>query len=288
MTTAGNDAQSGTGTLAWSIARAFERDRYLSALLAPRRARDDLVALAAFAGEIARIPASVSEPMLGEIRLQWWRDALGRALGGEGSATGHPIADALAAALLRHGIGAESIAPLIDAVGERLDDLPFADLAGLRRHLAQWHGGLFEVAWQMLGGTGAAPGVLRAGGEVYGLARCLVEAPAELAQGRILLPRDLAAGCGISLDAVRQADAAPRWRELNARLAAGAMLHANDVFGSYREADVRVRIAALPLALVRPYLRVSEHADMASLAAHDIAPLTRVWRLWRTSRTGRI
>ena len=32
-------------------ARAFERDRYLAALLAPHGVRDDLIALAAFAGE---------------------------------------------------------------------------------------------------------------------------------------------------------------------------------------------------------------------------------------------
>ncbi len=288
MTTAGNDARPAVAQIVRSAARAFERDRYLSALLAPRQARDDLVALAAFAGEIARIPATVSEPMLGEIRLQWWREAVGRALGGEGGATGHPIADTLAAALLRHGIGAESIARLIDAVGERLDDLPFADLAGLRRHLAQWHGGLFEIAWLMLGGKGAAPEMLRASGEVYGLARCLAEAPADLAQGRILLPRDLVTACGISFETARAADAAPRWRELNARLVMTATRRAHDVIGSYLEADVRVRMAALPLALVRPYLRVSEQADMATLAAADIAPFNRVWRLWRTSRTGRI
>ena len=40
------------------------------------RARRDLIALTAFLGEVARIPEAVSEPMMGEIRLQWWRDAL--------------------------------------------------------------------------------------------------------------------------------------------------------------------------------------------------------------------
>ena len=34
----------------------------------------------------------VSEPGLGAIRLQWWRDAIERAASGE--AIGHPVADA--------------------------------------------------------------------------------------------------------------------------------------------------------------------------------------------------
>ena len=57
-------------------ARAYDRDRYLSALLAPSRARDDLVVLAAYLGEIQRVPLMIREALAGEIRLQWWRDAL--------------------------------------------------------------------------------------------------------------------------------------------------------------------------------------------------------------------
>ena len=56
--------------------RAHNPDRYLTALMAPRRVRGSLMALYAFNAELARIPALVSEPALGEIRLQWWRDAV--------------------------------------------------------------------------------------------------------------------------------------------------------------------------------------------------------------------
>ena len=57
-------------------ARANEYDRYLAALLAPKAARPGLIALAAFQGEVARAVETVNEPIMGEIRLQWWRDAL--------------------------------------------------------------------------------------------------------------------------------------------------------------------------------------------------------------------
>lgn len=270
-----------------AAARAFERDRYLSALLAPAAVRDDLIALAAFAGEIARIPASVSEPMVGEIRLQWWRDTLDAALRTGISATGHPIADALAGTMRRHRLDASLIHGLLDAMAERLDDLPFADTTVLDRHLAAWDGGLFRLAWHVLGGIGEPPRLLAEAGEVYGMSRCLIEAPVELAQGRVVLPRALMDAHGITLENARAPAAAAGWRTLQASLAAASGERARPVLASYQVADAKVRLAALPLALVKPYLRVSERIDVAALEAHDVAPLTRVWRLWLVSRTGR-
>ena len=81
-------------------ARAHDFDRYLAALLAPRDVRDDLIALAATVGEIARVPATVKEPMMGEIRLTWWRDWLAKPLA-EGL-SGNPVADAMRRAIARH------------------------------------------------------------------------------------------------------------------------------------------------------------------------------------------
>ena len=56
--------------------RAADPDRYLSMLYAPQDRRADLLALYAFNAEIAGIRDRVSEPMPGEIRLQWWRDMI--------------------------------------------------------------------------------------------------------------------------------------------------------------------------------------------------------------------
>ena len=61
------------------IARSGDPDRALAALFAPRETRADLLALYAFNVELARIAEQVTEPELGAIRLQWWREALARA-----------------------------------------------------------------------------------------------------------------------------------------------------------------------------------------------------------------
>src|SRR5215467_16156755 len=64
--------------------RAADPDRYFSALFAPADLRPLLFALYAFNAEVARVAESVREPMLGAIRLEWWRETA------EGAARGTP------------------------------------------------------------------------------------------------------------------------------------------------------------------------------------------------------
>ena len=81
-----------------AIAREGEPDRYLAALLAPAPEREALLALAAFAAELTRIPLRVvQEPMMGEIRLEWWRTALA-----SGDVAAYRISDARIMGYLRN------------------------------------------------------------------------------------------------------------------------------------------------------------------------------------------
>ena len=65
-----------------ALVRHHDRDRFQTALFAPARRREALFALYAFNYEIARVRESVREPMLGQIRLQWWREAIDAAYAG--------------------------------------------------------------------------------------------------------------------------------------------------------------------------------------------------------------
>jgi len=72
----------------------LDRERHLCALAAPYDQRAGLMALIAFNRELARIGATVSEPMLGKIKLQWWIDVIPGIL--QGRPPSHPVARALA------------------------------------------------------------------------------------------------------------------------------------------------------------------------------------------------
>lgn len=56
--------------------RRYDHDRFLTSLFAPAARREGLLALYAFNVEIAKTAEVVSEAMLGQIRLQWWREAI--------------------------------------------------------------------------------------------------------------------------------------------------------------------------------------------------------------------
>jgi 15-cis-phytoene synthase len=255
-------------------ARAYERDRYLAALLAPTAVRDDLIALAAFAGEVGRIPAFVTEPMMGRIRLQWWRERLESKTSG-----GHPIATALIAAMARHALPVAALIGLIDAHEDSLDNRPFSDEAALCAYVDHIDGCQFAMA-ALICGRAADTALIQDAGRAYGLARVLIETPATLSHGRVLLPLSLISGTPApDLQQMGVATAAVRERA-SAHLAAAAA-----PVGRLSRAT---RMPFLPLALVGPYLQACEHFAKAVDTAPEINPLARVWRILACSLTGRV
>ena len=95
-----------------------------------------LLALYAFNAELDHIAAAAREPMVGQIRLQWWRDAV--ELAEPGMKTGNPIADALSAAILAHDLPKDRLAGVIAArIPEITGDVP-ASLEDMRVSLLQY------------------------------------------------------------------------------------------------------------------------------------------------------
>src|SRR5580693_257809 len=84
-----------------ALVRRHDRDRYQTALFAPADRREALFALYAFNYEIARVRESVTQPMLGQIRLQWWREVVDAAYAGLPPRS-HVVAEPLATAIRRY------------------------------------------------------------------------------------------------------------------------------------------------------------------------------------------
>ncbi|MDF2231960.1 squalene/phytoene synthase family protein [Albimonas sp. CAU 1670] len=97
-----------------SLVREHDRDRWATARLAPPPAAGRLFALYAFNLEVARIPSVVSEPMLGEIRLQWWRDAIAEIYDGAAPRR-HEVVEPLAEAVAGARLPRDLFEALLDA-----------------------------------------------------------------------------------------------------------------------------------------------------------------------------
>ena len=164
--------------------RQHDHDRFLTVLLAPAPVRDALLALYAFNIEIARIPEAVSEPMMGQIRLQWWRETV------EGLDRGETRGHAVAEALVATDISREGLLALIDARERDLSEEPFADLPALETYADATSAAVMRLAAGALGAT-VPESVVRNAGIAYALTGLLRALPLHASQGRLFMPADL-------------------------------------------------------------------------------------------------
>ena len=152
---AGQTIQIMAGQLSYCAEEVRRQDweRFICALFAPLAAREPLFALLAFNQEIAKTRESVSEPILGEMRLQWWRDALDRVYEGEpdGPQTGHYVLDALTDAIRTHHLPRESFDMLIDGRSRDLDPEPMRDVGALTNYAEATSGQLNLLMLEILG-----------------------------------------------------------------------------------------------------------------------------------------
>jgi len=154
-----------------AVVRRADPDRWLaSRFVSDRQRRDDLVSLYAFNDELARIAPAVSNPLMGEIRLAWWREALDEISVG-GRLRRHPVVEALAGVAQRGRLQMTALYGMIEARTGDLDAEPFADAVGLYTYLDATAGALMALASGILGATD--PQVAAAGRAwgVAGLAR---------------------------------------------------------------------------------------------------------------------
>ena len=119
--------------------RDIDRETYLAMLYLAADKREEIATLWAFNAEIGRIRDIVSEPVPGEIRLQWWREVLAGDRTSEGAS--HPIAGALVELIKKYDLQVEALDNLLEA---RIFDLyndPMPDRTTLEGYLGLWKHG---------------------------------------------------------------------------------------------------------------------------------------------------
>lgn len=196
-----NSPQTDCLTTCNAMAREQDFERWLAALLAPPAARTDLSVILAFNAEVAKTRDVVSEPMLGQIRLQWWRETIeGAALG---APRGHPVAEGLAAVLAQGRVKADDLRALIDARETDLTREGLNSLDDFLTYIDATAGALNRLLLACLGiEAAAAQGAAHHAARATAIAGQLRAAAVNAARGRVLLPRDVLAAQGVTVDAL--------------------------------------------------------------------------------------
>ena len=250
-----------------ALTRAADHDRWLAGLYAPEGARRHLYALAAFHFEVSHLRDVVRQPMAGEIRLQWWREALEGQRAEEAMA--NPVADALLETIDQFRLPRRAFVNKIAAHMADLYDDPPATMNDLEGYFGETISAAVQMSAIILA-DGRDPGSAEAAGHAgvaLGIVGALKALGQSAARGQVFLPADLMAANGVTREDVLAQRLGPGLSAaLRAfRFHAGEHLSAATALASKLPPPVRRALLALPVAAL----------DLAQLEKRAATPFAR-------------
>ncbi|MDE1937663.1 MAG: squalene/phytoene synthase family protein [Alphaproteobacteria bacterium] len=229
------------------LVRRHDPDRFFAALFAPADKRHFLCALYAFNYEVARVAETIHEPMLGEIRLAWWRETVEGAR--SGAPRNHDVAKALAETFATNDLPQDLFEKMIEARGFDVSPQSFADMAALEAYADATSGSLMRLAALVLGG--GSDDLAREAGIAYALSGLLRAIPFHTARDKLYLPTELLDG--LTPDDVAAGQGGKKLENAKMKVAQLAKSH---LASARKLASPRAAVPAfLPAALVPLYLR---------------------------------
>lgn len=269
-----------------ALLKREDPDRWLAALFLPAETRKHVHAIYAFNLEIARVRRLVSEPVLGEIRFQWWREVLAGDRVSEAEA--HPVAAALRDTLAVQGLPAAPLQSLIEA---RLFDLygaPMPSLEALEAYARATAGQLFQLAAAIIdkkSGTELSATAAE-GGTAYAMTGLMRALPWHATTGQVFLPKDLLDRHGVIVEAVQAGLASPSLLSALEELRGVVRGHLAKFQTASNGKTGAIAAVFLPVNLCTPYLKLMDKSSYAPFESMIWqAQWRRQLRLWRAARS---
>jgi len=267
--------------------RAQDYDRFLTLSFTPPEKRAALTGIYAFNVERARTRELVSDPVLGQIRLQWWCQSIDRIYAGTPGDL--PVARLLAAIARERALDRALFDRLIDARAGDFDQQPPTDMAALERYAEASGATVVSLALQALGGWDAnSARAGRALGTAWALLGLMRALPFHARQRRLYLPADLMREAGLRAADLFAGRDAPGLAKVVSVVADRAAL----LLAEARALAPGVAPAARPALLCAPLaeLYLDRFRKAGFEPGHRLlepAPLVKLWRLWRWPDRGR-
>jgi 15-cis-phytoene synthase len=264
-----------------ALVREADKDRFIASLFAPADRRDDLLALYAFDIELARIPQLAKQQIAGEIRLQWWREAV------DGSdvheAEANPVANALMQVVTRHGLSRSALHAMIDARGSELFPEPFSTTGDMLVWCDGLHAAQLRLAARILDPARAtdADALAIEAGRALGLTQLLMSFADRAAGGQCIVPVETLSHQGATPGDVTAGQATPGVRAALTDLRNLAREQTARAEPLWSAAPVSLRPAFAQLPLVAPRLRFLDKHASTPFVSGDVPQWQRMWRMWR-------
>jgi 15-cis-phytoene synthase len=271
-------------TFCAELVRSHDFDRYASTLFVAPEPRRALLALYAFNVEIVRVRDLVTQPLPGEIRLQWWTDLLAGTA--HGAAEGNPVASELLRAIDVHQLPTEPLQRLIEAHQFDLYNDPMPDLSALQDHLDATFGSLIGLAATVLGApVGSVAHLAHHAGVGIGIAHLIAAMPRDSSRRQLFLPLQVFEEAGCGLEEAFAGKPTDALRAALAELMTEARDHLDQAGALLAEAPSAARPVFLALALARRDLDRMARTQFDPFVPQLRSRLATLWTLWRASRS---
>ncbi len=191
------------GDLSFDTLKQADPDRFLAASKSPLAVREKLMVLYRFNLEIARAPWASSEPMIAEMRLQWWLDAVAD-IYGDRPLRGHELLAPLANAINQHGLPRTIIDKMITARRFDIYNDEHANNTEFVAYINATTTGLIDLVSRVLDVSNAERLDACKAGFGIGLANLLRAAPELMSRGRKPLPSDISKHIEVALNGLDQ------------------------------------------------------------------------------------
>jgi phytoene synthase len=266
------------------LVRNHDFPRYASTLFVPAAQRRALLAIYAFNVEISRVREMVSQPLPGEMRLQWWTDMLAGA--GDAGVEGHPVAAELMLAIRDWRLPVERLSRLIDEHQFDLYDDPMPTMAALEGYVNDTSCALFSLGAAIAGWQSPEiEHLARHAGLAQGMVQVIAALPLDAARRRLFVPLQLLERHGSGSEEVFAGKETSKLRAALDQLIGEARGHLNTALALLAEAPPEVRPVFLPLTLVARDLQRRSRADNDPFVPRMTSRLRTLWTLWRASRS---
>lgn len=271
-----SETAGGQGDYVASFLRDADRDRYFASLLLRQSEQKAVQALYAFAADVASIRDRAREPAAGEIRLQWWADALKGE--GHGNVRQNPLAAALLDAIEAYSLPA---GPLLRLIAARRFDLyhdPMPDLQSFEGYAGETVSVLYQLAAMVLNGgaeveIGDAAGHL---GVAHALAGHLRAFGFNASTGRIFLPMNIFSANGVTDGEILAGQESEGLFAALAQIGDLAQEHLRKARAAIKELPKPLRPAFAPVAIIERQAEMAVRGRAPFAAGADLADWQKI------------
>lgn len=264
------------------MVRNHDYENFLCTLLLPNSVRKSAVAIRAFNIEVANVHERVSEPRIGQMRLQFWIETLDKLF--KGNIPEHPVSRELYEAINAHKLQKRYLKQLITSRMEHILSPSFDSLENMEKYAEQSVSSIYYLLLQSAGIENVhADHAASHLGKAQGITNMIRSTPHSAPRRIINLPQDILLKHGVAQESLIRGKNDKSVRDVMFDIAARAKQHLDKARNLKKNVPKEAVVLFLPSAATDSYLERLRKVDFDVFhpnlqRRNHLLPVTLYWQ----------